>query len=77
VLPLRLGTFQCQPLQHVHPLSPDHQLHQVIHLRDQIRSRNVVHHPDLELVDPLHQLLLLLAIIDLHPLASLEEKTNR
>jgi hypothetical protein len=76
VLPLRLGTFQCRLLQHVHPLSRVHQLHQVIRLRDQIRSRNVVHHHDLVLVDPLHQLPLLLAIIDLHPLANLDGRMN-
>ena len=72
----RHGTFQCQPLQHVHPLSPVHQLHQVIPLRDQIPSRNVVHRPDLELVDLHHPLPLSLAIIDLHLLASLDERTN-
>jgi len=72
----RPGTSQCRPLRHVHLLSLVRQLHQVIHLRDQTRSRNVVHRPDLELVDPHHQLLPLLVIIVLHPLASLGEGMN-
>ena len=72
----RRGTSQCRPLRHVHLLSLVRQLHQAIHLRDQTRSRNAVHRPDLELIDLHHQLLPLLVIIVLHRLASLGERMN-
>lgn len=77
MLPPPHGNIQCRLHQpEEHPLSLVRQLHQVIHLHDQIPFRNAVHHLDLELVGPHHQLLPLPAIIDLRGLASLDEKTS-
>ena len=76
VLLLHHGTFRYRPRQHAgHLLFQDHQLHQDIHLHDQIRSRNAAHPLDQVSVDPPHQLLPFRVIIDLHQ-ASPRGKTS-